>query len=341
MLYNLGGQAMSDVSAVVLSIGEAYTDRALASVRRQTLPAAEVIVVRNVSPFHCALNAGAARVRTPFFVQVDADTILDSTCFAELRACMGEGVAIASGFLRDPILGRAHGIRLYRTRCFEQVLIRNSISPDMDFGIDIVRHGWVRLHALRYQGEWVGHWHTFGDHRPDYTPHYTFCKFILEGIRSRYRRREGRVGRIFQQLRASDHRVAMVALIATAHGLFLREQRDLLVPYQRTPEFELLEAFLAARGEAPGALFAAADGANGDRHERFNRAYELGVACRQHGASTAFVDRLQRLKQHGGLDAWLALVGMCHGLFQEQFTETKADEAFASLAEILAEGIPF
>lgn len=66
------------------------------------------------------------------------------------------------------------------------VQIRDSISPDMDFAKDVQRHGWGRLHTLRYHGEWPERWHTFGDHRPDYNPHYTFCKFVLEGVRSRY-----------------------------------------------------------------------------------------------------------------------------------------------------------
>ena len=330
---------MSDITVVVLSIGETYTDRAIASVRRQTLPAADTIVVRDVSPFHCALNAGAAQVRTPFFVQVDADMILDDTCFEELRARIADGVGLVSGLLRDPLVGRAHGVRLYRTECFEHVQIRDSISPDMDFGIDIARHGWVRLHALKYQGEWPGHWHTFGEHRPDYNPHYTFCKFLLSGVRSRYRRHQGRVCMIFRQLRNSDHSAATIALIATAHGLFLREQRDLLVPYQRTPEFEWLEAFLAARGgDAAGAE---ADDTNGDLRERFKRAYELGVTWRQRGASSAFVARLQRLKQCADLGSWLALVGMCHGLFHDRYTDSVVDDAYASLAEILAEGAPW
>ena len=332
---------MSDITAVVLSIGEAYTNRAIASVRRQTLPAADTVVVRGVSPFHCALNAGAAQVRTPFFVQVDADMILDDTCFEELRACVCNGVGIVSGFLRDPVLGRVHGVRLYRTECFKHVRIRDSISPDMDFGIAIARHGWLRLYALKYQGEWAGHWHTFGDHRPDYTPLYTFCKFLLVGLRCRYRRREGRVSRMFQQLRASDHRMATIALIAAAHGLFRREQRDLLAPYQRTPEFEWLEAFLASRGSDTSAATANADDTNDSLCEGFRRAYEQGVAYRQRAASSAFVGRLQSLKPRDDLGSWLTLVGMCHGLFHDDYTDAAADDAYASLAEILAEGAPW
>ena len=332
---------MSDITAVVLSIGEPYTERAVASVWRQTLPPADMVLIRDISPFHHALNAGAARVRTPFFAQVDADVILDDTCLEELRSRMRDGLGLVSGLLRDPVIGRAHGIRLYRTQCFEHVQIRDSISPDMDFGIDIRRHGWVRLYALKYRGERRDHWHTFGDHRPDYTPHYTFCKFLLEGIRCRYRRHESRVRRIFQQLRVSEHTAATIALIALAHGLFRREQRDLLVPYQRTAEFELLEAFLARRGDHSTTAAVPADGADGDLHARFRRAYELGAHYRQRGASAGFLARLQQLKQQPDLASWMSLVGMCHGLFDQQHRDTEVDESYASLAEILPEGAPW
>lgn len=331
---------MGDITAVVLSIGEPYTGRAIASVERQTLPVADTVVVRGVSPFHRALNQGAARVRTPFFAQVDADMILDATCLAELRSRMDDGLGLVSAHLRDAILGRAHGIRLYRTQCFEHVQIRDTISPDLDFTTDIQRHGWGRLCALRY-GDRSDQWHTLGDHRPEYTPQYTFGKFLLEGVRSRYRRREGRVRRIFRQLRASTHDAATIALIAAAHGLFLLEQRDLLEPYRRTADFELLEAFLSARGCDPEAPAAAADDLGGDLQQRFAHAFARGFDCRRAGASSTFLARLGHLKHQGGLRAWIALVAMCHGLFHRDGNRTAADAAYASLAEILAEGAPW
>ncbi len=53
---------MSDITALLLTIGEAYADRALDSVNRQSLPPQDIIVVRDVRPFHKALNEGASRV---------------------------------------------------------------------------------------------------------------------------------------------------------------------------------------------------------------------------------------------------------------------------------------
>lgn len=332
---------MSDITAVVLSIGEPYTERAIASVQRQTLPVATTVVVRGVSPFHRALNEGAARVRTPFFVQVDADVILDEVCLAELRARMDARLGLVSAFLRDPVLARTQGVRLYRTQCFERVQIRDSISPDMDFEHDIRAHGWGRLYALRYHGEPPEQWHTLGDHQPSYTLHYTFCKFVLEGVRARYRRREGRVGLTFRRLQASPHWAANIALIGVARGLFLSEQRDLLVPYPRSAEFEMLETFLAADGTDHGVKAAAADGADGGDRERFLRASAEGVRYRQAGASAAFLERLQQLKQQGGRAAWIAAMGMCHGLFHHPDRHGEAQAAYASLQELLAHGEPW
>lgn len=107
---------MRDVTAVVLSIGEPYTERALASLRRQTLTAAETIVVRDVSPFHCALNKGAAQVRTPFFLHVDADMVLDENCIAALRPLMTDRVGMVQGRLRDPRAERSPGFAWFAPR---------------------------------------------------------------------------------------------------------------------------------------------------------------------------------------------------------------------------------
>src|SRR5262249_15375726 len=131
----------NDVTALVLSIGEAYTERAIASVRRQTRPAADIVVVRGIHPFHRALNEGARRVHTPFFVQVDADMVLDATCIADLRACIADGVGIVVGHLRDPLQRRTVGIKLFRTCCFEAVQFMDSLSPDTDFGAVLEARG--------------------------------------------------------------------------------------------------------------------------------------------------------------------------------------------------------
>lgn len=321
---------MSDITVVALTIGEPYFERAMASVARQTLPPAATVIVRGVAPFHRALNEGAAQVRTPFFVQLDADVVLDDTCFADLRGLMDDGVAITSGLLRDPIVERATGVRLYRTACFEHVQIRDSISPDMDFTNDTASHGWVRRSLLRWPSPDPTTWHTVGEHRPDYTPLYTFAKFRLVGIRSRYRRAEARAQLMLQRLCKSRHPRAALALIATAHGMFDGDTSDQLRPYAPTPEFEALQAFLAAPDGTPLAPPATL----GDPWLDFRHAYAYGVECRRRGASTAAVAEIERLRRLGA-DAWIPLVGLCHGLFQERDDDASAAAAYAALREIL------
>ena len=326
---------MSDVSALVLSIGEAYTERALASVRVQTLRVADTVVVRGVSPFHRAFNSGLARLRTPFFVQVDADMILDAACVADLRACVADRVGIVVGHLRDPLLGRLVGIKLFRTRCFERLQFRDTISFDTDFVGDMERQGWTTVYALKYVGESPAGWHVLGDHRPDYTPHYTFCKYVIEGARYRYRKAGGGIRHLFQLLQSSRHPLATTATVAAAHGIFLKDEHDLLQPYPRDAESELLQKFLSGTGTVLGADAHPEDLTQGDFRVGFKRAYALAIRLRRARAGAAFQSWLEHVRSQRGVAPWLATVGLCHGLFAEQYSEAAADADFTTLLELL------
>ena len=233
---------MSDVTALVLSIGEDTTDRALESARRQLLPPGEIVVIRGVSPFYRALNEGASKVTTEFFVQIDSDMVLDENCFQDLRECMEDDVGMVMGHLRDPLMGRVGWIKMFRRNCFETVRYTDSISTDVVFVDSIARYGWKVVYALKpSRGTATELWHTFGEHRPAYTPHYTYSKYLVEGRRYRYRRALGALFWHFKILEKSDHPVAFIAQIALAHGLFIREDTDLLKPYEKNPEFDFLE----------------------------------------------------------------------------------------------------
>ncbi|MGH7963152.1 MAG: hypothetical protein ACRERD_15195 [Candidatus Binatia bacterium] len=326
---------MSDVTALVLSLGEDYTDRAIASVRRQAFPAVETIVVRGISPFHHAFQSGVACVRTAFFIQVDADMILDSTCIKDLRDCVSDGVGIIVGHLRDPLLNRAVGIKLFRTQSCGRVRHRDSVSSETDFVGDIEREGWTTVYALQYSEASPARWHTFGEHCPDYNPHYTFCKFVRDGAKARYRKAGGGIRGLFRQLQTSAHSAATVAAIAAAHGIFVKERRDLHGPYTHSEESEFLERFLMAPKGAEAAPAIHGDLVQGDLRKGFKRSFELGIRLRRYSASTTFLTCLRQLHQQGDVASWVTLVGLCHGLFVDEYNDAEAEEAFALLRELL------
>ena len=235
---------MSDVSAIVLSVGEPSTSRAVASLAAQTLAPHQVILVEHVSPFFRAMNAGVRQVSTPFFVQVDADMILDPTCLASLRSVVRDDTGVSVGQLRDPLLGQVVGVKLFRTECFRNAGFTDSISPDTDFIAAIRRRGWKTETFRDTDSALLPP--TVGEHRPDYTPAYTFRKHLLEGSRYRYRgARQGlrwRVGR----LEESTHEMALLAQIALAHGFFLPGERDDLTPGPDDPRAAKLVALLGS-----------------------------------------------------------------------------------------------
>ena len=240
---------MSDITAVVLSIGEETTARAIESAARQRLPPKEIITVRNVSPFYKAMNFGASRVTTEFFVQVDSDMILDDNCLEDLRACMREEVGLVLGSLRDPLMGRIGWVKMFRTQCFKAVQYKDLVSQDLVFKDDIAKIGWNTVVAIRpLSGAPSEFWHTFGEHRPAYTPHYTYSKYLVKGRKYRYRKALPSMQWHIKRLIRSAHPMALIAEIALAHGIFIRKEQDLLQPYGRNEDFEFLESFFETTG---------------------------------------------------------------------------------------------
>jgi hypothetical protein len=325
---------MSDITALVLTLGEDYTERAIASVRRQSLPAAETIVVRGISPFHRAFNSAVSRVRTEFFIQVDADMILDNTCTADLRRCVSEGVGSVVGQLRDPLLGRIVGVKLFRTQCFDHVKLRDSLSSETDLDGDILKEGWTTIYAPKYLGDWG----TFGEHCPDYNPHYTFCKFMRDGAKARYRKSGRGLRGLFRRLQTSGHRAATIAAIAAAHGIFIEEKQDLHGPPVQSEESEFLERFLRTAEQNAGSAVPVEEPLGASLRKGFKRSYELGIHLRRHYAPSMFMTRMRQLQQGHGIASWIALVGLCHGLFVDEYDEAEAKEAFAKVRDLLPTG---
>ncbi|MDQ6886953.1 MAG: glycosyltransferase family 2 protein [Gemmatimonadota bacterium] len=336
---------MSDVTAVVLTIGEWFTPRALASLTSQTLPPHDVIVIENVSPFHCALNEAARRVTTPFFVQVDADMMLDPTCIEALRAAVLDNTGLVVAELRDPLLGQVVGIKLFRTACFRSEGYRDTISPDTDFVEALDRAGWKTLFIGHRKGEPTAATHTYGEHRPDYTAAYTYRKFLLEGRRCWYRGARGalawRFERLSQVARNTPElaRIAEVAQVAAAIGFFLQTERDGLAPLADDPQqaevVELLQSSQRCDGITDGLLPLYRYSRLRDVFHQFTGA---GRAIRAAGGGATFRDTLAALPPaRHDQRSLVARVALCYGMFspaEGALSISAAERALRSFATL-------
>jgi hypothetical protein len=325
----------SDVSAVVLTMGEPGTEDALAALRRQTLPPRETIVVQGVSPFHQAINTGARHVGAPFFVQVDADMILDPGCLAELRGAVRRNTGIVVGHLRDALIGRVVGVKLFRTAPFREVMMGDTISPDTDLGGALRRAGWKTVYTGRLGRGDPAEWRTYGEHRPGYDPEYTWRKYLLEGRRYRYRENPDGIRWHFGRLEASGHASALIARIAMANGIFLESDRDLLGRMEPDEGYARLAGFLAATGGGgpdPGAT----PEYGAPLEETFDSYYELGQELFRTGDSGRFRQALGALVgSHGSSATLVATVALCRGVLASDQTAPAVAAEFAVLREFL------
>jgi asparagine synthase (glutamine-hydrolysing) len=304
-----------EISVVVLTTGEPTTQAAIDSLHRQTAPLADIIVVRDVVPFHKAINAGVVQVKTPFFVQLDADMVLDDRCIAALRKGMRRDVGVVVGHLRDPLIGRVVGIKLFRTACFQNGMFKDSISPDTDFVAEIARAGWKTVYIGRQKTTDPEQWATYGEHRPDYSLSYTYRKYLIEGCRYRYRQTPGTIRWHFAQLEASHHPSALAAQIGLAHGIFLEQITDLQGTSTIAQDVAEFARFLS--GVATDERESDVDNRGRDMSARecFQTYYRLGVELRHAEDFQSFHRFLRRL-QNTGHDkvALISKIALCQGL---------------------------
>ncbi|MCZ6799281.1 MAG: glycosyltransferase [Nitrospirae bacterium] len=338
---------MSDVTALLLTVGEETTPRALKSLTRQTLPPREIVVIRNVRPFYKALNTGAAKVRTPFFLQVDADMVLDSTCIKDLRNCVSDDVGVVVGQVRDPMVGRGSGIKLFRTKCFEDIPFRNTISPDTDFSAELLKYGWKTVFALKYADTSPAWWHTFCEHQPSYTLEYTFAKFLIQGGRHRYRNSVFGLRWHFRQLQTVNHPGSDVARIALGHGLFLTDEEVLPVSPTLAHDLDLLKDFTIGHdldrlkdfmGKQDRSLSAKGDSFDEwtlTPRRLFQKAYKHAIALRKNGGYSKFIDDLNLLGNSKHPFAWVGILGLCRGVFVDTFHAHEVRRVYRMLEGLL------
>jgi hypothetical protein len=304
-------QQRRDVTAVVLTMGEAATRSALESVRRQTATVRETLVIRGVSPISRAVNLAVESVRTPFFVQVDADMTLDPDCVERLREAMSPEVGIAAGLLQDPLMGEIGAVKLFRRECFEAVRLRETVATDVDFYREIAGRGWSTLYVLREPRP--GRRRTLGEHRPVYSTAYTYATYYLLGARYWQLRDQLSLRWRLHRLRASKHLQAAVARVALGHGLFSDEARDVPKETVQATAGVLRRLVRPDRVSEPGT--SALPVPTTRRSDRLRaRFYEEGRALAARGAYADFQRRLRGFAAGPReRDAWDLEVSLSHG----------------------------
>ena len=325
-----------DVTAVVLTTGEPTTQRAIDSVRRQTMPVREV-VVREIRPFHKALNAGARQVATPFFVQVDADMVLDPNCVATLRKAMKANVGISVGRLRDEILQQVVGIKMFRTACFEIAEFRDSISPDTDFVDEIERAGWQTVYVGKRARLTQNAWSTLGEHSPDYAPAYTYRKYLMEGRRYHHRSSVGGLRFHLGQLEQSRHPSAFVAQIALARGFFRELHCDALGREDGNEEFGRLQQFLSAASTSGGSGDVNVGSDQMSLPDRFHTYFRTGRTAFEAKDPEAFRHYMAGLNaKPEDLTGWISKLALCQGLLATSASDEAIRADFMVLSDFLS-----
>jgi hypothetical protein len=332
---------MSDVAAVLLSLDEPFVQRARESIAAQSLPVTDLILVNDVTPFHRALNEGARRVTTPFFVQVDADMILDPHCVETLRAAVRDDTGIVVGELRDPLVERVVGVKLFRTACVQQVAFSDSVSPDTDFGAAIARAGWKTVYVGRPAPGTGAPVATLGEHRPDYTPAYTFRKHLLEGRRYWHRGAAHGMRARNASLAASSHPLAPLAQLAMGHGLFLSIDTDGLGAPVADGRAEWLHEFLSSgrRGRQSLDDVPAID-PSARLRDTFRRFAAAGRLLRQQDKGASIVPALHALRaERHQWHALTAVIALGHGLLDEAHDGTNMVHDERLMARFLLPGV--
>ena len=328
-----------DVTAVVLTHGEPSVARALASIRAQTVAPADVVVVSysETSTFHDAINLAARRVRTEFFVQVDADMIPDADCFEVLRSRAEDHIGIVAGLLRDPLEGRIVGIKLFRTECFRRRQYRDGLVCDAVFEREIRADGWRRVSVLDFGRPSAADWHTLGEHRPDYEPFYTFSKFRVLGARRRVEGNLYAALNVLQHLRTTEHPAALAAQIGFAHGTLAVDRTLRVRKYEPDVETEFLRRLL----EPPATVSLPHDRVlPGDLRELFGAFFRAGIQARARYDRSILHQGLALLRRERAERALVGTIAICHGLFCDAFREDEAREKFDVLGGFLTAPLP-
>jgi glycosyltransferase involved in cell wall biosynthesis len=257
------------VTAVVPSMAEKTLPESLACLERQSVKLADVIVIRNVSPFPAAMNRGVAQVKTPFLLQCDADMILHPDCVETLLSGMDENTGVSIGYLLDDLLGDIQAVKLYRTKCLRIAPFEDNIASDTTGITKIIEHGFRITFASRTRpyGNFADD--VLGLHKPNYDdPLYVYGKFSVMGSVVRSRGSYPEYLGVLSALRRSPHTMSDLALTAFCHGVFKNQTSSGHKPFEESEDYQFIANF-RSRPNGSHRLFAVT------RVQDYDRAEEL------------------------------------------------------------------
>jgi hypothetical protein len=191
------------------------------------------------------------------------------------------------------------------------------------------------VYALRHARTRPVRSHTLGEHRPDYTPYYTYSTYFLLGSRFRYLRDPDGLMWRRAMLAASGHRHAALARLALGHGVFFSIEEDVPKSYPDARKAEFLERTLRNpfHLDAPDAEIDW--GPSSSPPEMFERLFALGARLGRAAAGATLRRCLEALGRGASETAWLCEAALAHGLFADDATAPPPPEAFAAVAPLL------
>jgi len=167
---------LKDLTVFVLTTGEESLSECLRAIERQNVDKDgrfTVEIIKDVYPVHEAFNEMHIRAKTPYFIQVDADVILDDGAIETLYKAAKYSsplVCAAYGQLYEEGFGPGGSVRCWKRSIFNLFKFRDVRTTDRDFYKRAILLGFHRkdckktigIHRPR-QSDFLDYWKTKGD----------------------------------------------------------------------------------------------------------------------------------------------------------------------------------
>jgi hypothetical protein len=173
------------VTIFVLTIGgNQQVEQCLHYLRQQSVQF-EMTMIKDVAPLSAALQRMLDECKTPFFIEIDEDMIVDSNAVESLTdritrtpsTCAAICVPLWDQFIDAPI----HGLKIYRHELARKVAFENKSASDWRHFLQLKTKGNVVIIEPP-----VNRQHCMGEHLPPNTPEAAFTRW--RGLFNKHRR---------------------------------------------------------------------------------------------------------------------------------------------------------